>query len=242
MVTICSVIRLFVVPTKFFKHGTIVIVRKTKDTIYVGADTKLTLEGFNKATRKFIIRHELFCKIATQGKFNYAVIGGSIVENLQVAFEVCKSNATFNDVMKSYIKSFHQIVQKNILEIRQSMPNSEFKKVIQKRLSNYYCQCIFFGVDNNVLFSKNILCSIKDPYSTPVSLQWSASDAPTLFGGEIQTIKDTVLNEDTWKGEPLQTIEKLIKSVAEKSPDDINDKVDLVKVTKTETIWIKKNN
>ncbi len=223
------------------KHGTVVIVRKTADAIYAGADTQLTSDSYDPITGKIITTHESFCKIATLGNFNCAVIGGSITENLEIASSACNQNNSFKDVLKIYVKSFQEIVQKRIGEIRSWMPVSEYKAYIEKRLTGYYSQCIFFGIDGDSLFSKNILCSIQDPFSKPVTLQWSISEVPTLFGGNILNIKERVLDENTWKGDPIEIIENLIKIASKQEPNDVNEKVDLVKITKDKTVWIKKN-
>ena len=73
----------------FTQSQTCIIAKKTKDAIYVGADSRLTTQRKIISTGKIITDTSSGCKIYTYGKFNFAIEGAFINNATNEAKEAC---------------------------------------------------------------------------------------------------------------------------------------------------------
>lgn len=216
---------------------TVVIARKTKNAIYVAADSRITNHAINPFTHQIIVDTSSMRKIALVGNFNCVVIGGGIDENVKYASEACKQS-TWEEVLKKYIKTFDQEIKEDILDNRKKLNPLEFSNYAKENWYPYYSQCIFFGIREDTLFIHNILCIIKDPNSTPVSLEWMQSDGPILFGGHIEEIRDSCLNYHKWGNNIVRTMKYFIMVEEKFHPIEVGGHIDLLKFTKKGIKWI----
>src|SRR5688572_4671053 len=89
---------------------TVVIARKTKNAIYVGADSRLTIKAHDLKTGAEYTDTNSICKIITVGKFNIAFAGYNITEAVRSAKLVCSYKKNILDAMDSFSINFGTIL------------------------------------------------------------------------------------------------------------------------------------
>ena len=216
---------------------TVVIAKKTKKAIYVGARSRMLSTTYYD-NGKIQFDTASVCKIHGVGKFNFAIIGTMIDVSLTEAKEACKKGTTFREVMEIYAQSFvqkladhYELLRRNYFDI--------FKQQVSRCQPNF-TQIIFFGVEEDSLFLGHLCSKLTSSQFEPVTFTIYGSTGNFFAAGHIYEITDTLKKKNVWDKGIVETIDFLIKKEMKYHPLEVGGAIDLIKVTKREIRWLRR--
>lgn len=215
---------------------TCIIVNKTNDAIYIGADSRgkafESVPGTTPVT---------LCKINTVGKFNFAISGVGFPMALEECKNACKGKTSFFDAINSFAPPFIKKLQDTLEIVRQRLP-SLFIELTSE--SKFLSTVIFFGVESDSLYLAQVKFKLESDINHPVYVSGSGGpyeNKPTIIAtGLTDEIEDTIFKKGTWKNGIVKTINSLIKIEIKYHPKEVNGDIDILKVTKNGNTWIQR--
>ena len=234
-----NLLSIFISLVLFFKVSsqTVVIAKKTKKAIYVGADSRM-LSTVYYDNGRIQIDTTSGCKIHSYGKFNFAIIGTMIDVSLKEAAEACKIGKTFDEVMQLYAKSFLQKLADHYEKIRKNYFDI-FTKLVEKNQPNF-TQIIFFGAEGDSLFLAHLYSRLTSSPSESVTFTMYKLMGNILAAGHVGEITDTLKKKNLWDNGIFKTIDYLIKEEMKYHPLEVGGAIDLIRITKRKTKWIRR--
>lgn len=223
----------------FINAQTCIIAKKTKEAIYVGADSRLTSTRKIISTGKIITDTSSICKIYTHGKFNFAIEGAFLNEAIIEANNACLKGKSFPDVIKIYFDSFGKKLMKLVDYIKKS-DSSTFRE----RIANgWFSQIIFFGEDSDSLHLSLLFFTYNEISSNSFRIDCKVSTGKNdiLMAGHIHEIKDIIYKPETWASGEIKTINSLIQIESKYHPMEVGGYIDIIKYTKKNGgVWIQR--
>jgi hypothetical protein len=222
----------------FLNAQTVVIAKKTKNSIIVGADSRETFYFVDPKTKEKIKKFGSICKIYSSGKFNFAVIGGSIEDNINCAKKACLKANNFEDLIISYANDLTNVLNTNLEILRTYLPDTYNQLVESQR--PVFCQVFFFGYQADTALLKLVAMKVQNKISEPVKVEAFGLQADLLFGGHVEEIRDPISKPKTWKKGISETIKNLIILEEEFHGDEVGGEIQITEVKRKSTRWINK--
>jgi hypothetical protein len=85
---------------------TTIIAKKYKNSIFVGADSRMIWRVKNLSTNDFVDSPGFICKIYNIGKFNFAVAGTFGISSIEEAIKACEKGKDFKEVIEIYMNNY----------------------------------------------------------------------------------------------------------------------------------------
>ena len=216
---------------------TVVIAKKTKKAIYVGADSRMLSTVYYDDGRIQIDTASV-CKIHSYGKFNFAIIGTMVDVSLKDAVEACKKGKTFDEVMELYANTFLQKLANHYEKMRKNYLDI-FTNQVEKNQPNF-TQIVFFGVENDSLFLAHLYSRLTSSPFESVAFTMYKFVGNTVAAGHIGEIADTLKQKNVWNNGIFKTIDFLIKEEMKYHPLEVGEAIDLMRVTKKGAKWLRR--
>ncbi len=217
---------------------TCIIARKTKKTIYVGADSRGTPYSYNPLTKKTTRdTASNLCKIYSSGKFNFAASGVGFPMAMEAAKKTLTGKKNFMEWINAFVTSFGKALSDTLEKYRTEKPNV-FQTVVpvSKKLS----RVIFFGVEADTLYLAQVDLYLKSSLNEKVDISAGGGPNTIIVAGHGEKIKDIVFKESTWREGDIRTIKRLIKVEADANKMEVGGDIDIIKITIQKTEWIQK--
>lgn len=230
----------FILTAYISNSQTVVILKKTKNAIYVGADSKVNVYLIDVLTHQTIRDTTTMCKIWRGGDHNFGMIGLFIDQSKQYAIEASEKYKAFDSVIKYYIHTFGVHIQSEMENMRSTELDS-YKQMV-KDDSPFVSQIIFFGRDSDSLFAAQVYFVLGTPIDKPVLLRYGITKKNLLYGGHIDEIRDTMEKSNIFKKKRniKGNIVKLIEIESKIYPEWVGGNIDILEVTKKKTKWLQK--
>jgi hypothetical protein len=230
-------IPLFLIICSIVEAQTVVIARKTKDAIYVGADSKKS--GFTyMSSGKIITDTSSMCKIITVGeKFNMAFLGWNISESIEAGKKACGESQNFNEAIDKYLKSYVEYLADKLWNYYET--NKPLYDSIVANRRNSLSEVVFFGYEADTAFLTLVILTVKDSLDG-FAINPVVGVANPLFGGKIAEILEELKTEKTWKKGTVKAINKLISKQSKNHPMQVGGPIDILKITRKGRMWIQR--
>lgn len=204
---------------------TVIIAKKTKDAIYVGADSRLVLSKLLRfgQTEKDTTS---ICKILTFGKLNVALVGYQINIAAATAKRIAPKSTNFTNFIKELQFAFMDSIRISLRTL--SIHDLELfneKIALKEALAGVYV----FGkeADSLRLCWVSFFATIYDDQTFDVQSRYYDSD---IFAtGHIMEISDTLTTSTIWKNGIPNTITYLIQKEAKLHPIEVGGQIHLVR-------------
>lgn len=245
---------------------TCIIVRKTSEEIYVGADSKRTFTTFATEGNDSKETSQSVCKISYVGDTFFAIsgFGGLTIEGLidnSVPLPILAQHGqdSLRQIVIESLKSGGTLIQKakNFKENSRE-PFIEILEIIKQKNPAYYerrfvnteaCSVVFFGMEKNITTLAVVSIEAVNSISEPASIRYklvnsnlySVDTNITISLGEHKAITALKSDENFWKIGVVKAINELIKLQAEATPEKVGLPVDIIKIDKNGRKWIQKN-
>ena len=216
---------------------TCVIAKKTKEAIYVAADSRATQTNYNNEGRS-INKTNSVCKIYYSNKVGFAVIGAFFDDSINEALKACQSKVNIIDIISSYASSFTEVIRIKLDSIKKVNFFSYFEIITERK--PFISQIIFFCVDSDSLFLAIGGFEVEDRIESEIKVKFNAYRASECCAGHVREIKDTVLNPTTWNGDIINTMNRLIKIEMSADPLTVGGDIDIIKVSHNKVEWIQR--
>jgi len=215
---------------------TCVVLKTTKDAIYVGADSRST--RLNIRTNSIDSIPVINCKIHVVGKYNFVTIGRfSDIASL-LADSVCRNNSGgFQKVMLAYNRLFIERCSFLLNTYQNNYPNY-FKILLSDTIMS---QIIFFGFEEDSITIGHLKYWLNQKPDRTISMNSQlVPSSGGIVAGEINSVKGLINMKETWSKGIVAGIDKIIKLAAKAEPKTIAEPIDIIKVTRTGTVWIRR--
>jgi hypothetical protein len=210
-----------------FTHGqTCIVAKKTKDTIFVGSDSRISRTRYDGTVDTGSI-----CKIYTFGKLNIALIGSFFDEAIAITKKAGKIEKSFAGLRRTYEDSMKKLIINFYIKNVPSQSWTSFEK------KNPLPSIIFFGTQGDSLY-----LSLSGFIMQNNKIVFASRDGDILADGQIDEIWPTLFNKSTWVQGEVATIKKMITIEAKAHPDHVGGAINIVKYTKKSTTWMPKKN
>lgn len=220
---------------------TVIILKKTKKAIYVGADSRVTINKTN-ILGKIITDTGSICKIFRFGNHNFATIGFNVIKSRDYAIQAINKDSSFNDIISDYINSYGHFLRDYLQNIHDK-DILYYTKIVKDNEPNI-SQMIFFGKEADTLFRCQVAFRIKEGnnYFQPIQIIYNTLYRDLLYGGHIDEIEDTLEHSKIFKKEKLipEKMEQLINIEARYYPIEVGGEISILKLTKRKFKWIKR--
>lgn len=215
---------------------TCIIAKKSKDAIYIGADSRLTNK---RAVDNIYFEDTLsMCKVFSEGKYNYAVSGNGINMSPEYIRISCQKGGSFIDVMKDYGKTFSEWIKNDLNRLRVALPVDTFYS-FYKSCQPYYNNAIFWGIENDTLFLGMAYFTITLEESSNIKIEGFIHQDSIYAIGHTINIEKLIRKQETWYGNISKKIKELIKIEATADPIHVGGRIHLLKFTKNKGLkWI----
>jgi hypothetical protein len=222
---------------------TVVIARKTKKAIYVGADSRKTFYSVIMPAEKSLELPKMvydtgsMCKILTVKQFNVAFVGWNIDKSIAQAKTSCEKSNTFSEAISNYGKSY-------AMELRSTLRSLQEKNImtygaIMKEYPKTISQAIFFGYEGDSAILRFVYFQWEKGVSS-IEIQYSTGKRDLIYGGHIEEIRDTMGLTQTWRRGTIKTIKYLIKKQSDIHTIQVGGPIDILKITRKKRKWIQK--
>jgi hypothetical protein len=219
---------------------TCVIARKTKDAIYVGADSREVFTKTNPNTRKLYDSIGSICKVYHIGGFNFAALGQEIGEEIKMAKMICRDKKSFADAIESFGKMFASYLGL-YLQYQKTHDSNSFNELIKEK--PFISQTMFIGYEHDSAMMADVLFQVPDTIKDVIIIKHTIIKRDLLYGGFIEEIRDPIEKETTWKDGTVQTIKKLIQAEIAAHPKEVGGDIIVLKITPDGQIeWIPRQN
>lgn len=221
---------------------TCIIAKKTKDAIYVGAESRGIVPYYDPITKKTYKKPiSNLCKIQSYGIFNFTVCGIGFPIAMDECKKAAKNQKSFTSVAKKYITSFSKRLRDTLESIRDDKFLS-FLDIVKDipQDSNRLGRTIFFGVEADTLFLGQIDFYLDSKFWEPVLISVDAKVGNLFGGGHLNHIKDTIIKESTWAEGEVKTINALIKIEIMNDSLEVGGDIDIIKITTRDKVWIQR--
>ncbi len=209
---------------------TCVIAKKTKDAIYVGADSRINKQPFGTdiTTDTGSIR-----KIYKCGQVNYAVIGSFGTEVINELNGKCTKSSTANYLDIAY-RNFGYKLRNTLLALRKQDERT-FNAFI-KEWGKAISQVIIFGKEADSLFMYRIKIYY-DNITQDIRFERSIR-TDLLYAGEVDEISPYLEDKKTWIANPVTVIKRFIDTSAAYNKLKVGGKTIVMKVTLKGAFWL----
>jgi hypothetical protein len=235
----------FILNLSFFLNSlfaqTCVIAKKTKNAIYVGAESRETFTKTNLTTKESYDSSGSICKIHNVGKFNFAVLGQEIDVEAAIASKICEHSTTFDEAMELFQKLFSQYLTKYLEFSRVNTPHTYLKIVENNK--PVISQTMFFGYESDSSVLAVVLFGVVNPFTEPVQIAHKILHRHLLYGGHVDEIRTVIEKDSTWTFGMVKTIRKLINDEIMAHHYDTGGEITILKVSPNGSIlWIPRKN
>lgn len=246
-------ILLILLLVSFYKtHSqTIVIFKKTKDAIYVAADSRAATTSIGITNREGLVPtyimsetyNDSSCKISFANNIGMAFLGSHMELSYQCATDACNSSKSVMELLRNYVNAYMPKLRENLERMRLRDP-SAFEKIIDP-LQNTISEILFFGYNADTPFIKYVYFLRRDPALTPFgSVELIAKgnnvEVDSYCFGKKEQIEDTLKKASVWHKGIVPTINNLAAIAAKANPSTVGGPIDIVKVTRAGRKWIQK--
>jgi hypothetical protein len=219
---------------------TCVIAKKTKNAIYVGADSREVFTKTNPNTNKLYDSIGSICKLYHIGNFNFASLGQEIDAEIKMAKIICRDKKSFAEVVESFGKMFGSYLG-FYLQYQKTHDSNSYHKLIKEK--PFISQTMFFGYENDSAILADVLFQVPDTIKDFIIIKHTIIKRDLLYGGFVEEIRGPIEKETTWKNGTVQTIKKLIQVEMAAHPKDVGGDINMLKITPDGQIeWIPKKN
>lgn len=218
------------------KAQTCVIAIKTKDAIYVGADSKVLTPVYNNLTHRWDSVFSMTCKIGHHGNFNFAVVGNLGEINKAAASKSILTATNSKQLIGNYIEEFKKnalLKMDSISKFNYSIFNSIYS------INQPFAYCIFFGLENDTLFLKTMAFIRTENIGGNLSIAPAYLEYDTLALGHATEIYDMKMFDkpSTWSKGNISAIKSLIKLSEKYNPLNVGGEINILEVTRKRTLW-----
>lgn len=232
----------FLLFTPFITYSqTSIIAVKSKNSVIVGADSRVSAAGINLITGERLEKYsDTCCKLIMDGRMGFAVSGFNGEACLNLAKKLMLSHRSLKDFENEYQKECPDLIAKAFIDAYKHMPalmDSTYK------MGYTLCDAIIFGYENDSLFLHYICLKRAQSDRSRFDMTWFYRyDLDTLAMGEWQEIyaQNLLKDKQTWEGGTIKGITYLINFVHEKHPTHVGGPINFIMVTKRKTKWIDK--
>jgi hypothetical protein len=230
---------------------TVVIFKRTKNAIYVAADSRkvsTVLKEHTNAARhiKYELEDELSdtsCKIRFSNNIGVAMLGTFSELSFECALQACAKNKSILPAIKNYIDCYKPKLTDS-LEAMRLKSASGFDLMIDP-LENTLTEALFFGFAADTPYLYYIYFMRKDPRYTQLGRVELTVEAQVVFVNEAclgkkNEIEDSIRNPTTWRQGIITTIKKYAAISKKHNPKTVGGPIDIVMVTRTNRKWIQK--
>lgn len=216
---------------------TCIIAKKTKDAIFIGADSRIVSSSrINGVYKKDT---SSMCKIFTQGKYNFAISGSGINQSPKYVSDACKKGGSFVQVIQNYTNTFNEWIKNDINRLKVALPTDSFYS-LYKSWQPYYNNVIFWGIEKDTLFlgMAYFTATLEPLNNNNIRIEGWISQETMFAIGHTNHIEKS-LKKETWKGDVSTIIQSLIKIEAKANPIEVGGQIHLLKFTKKSGLeWI----
>lgn len=213
---------------------TCIIVVRTRDSLFVGADTKRVNLDSNKS--------DTICKILKSGNCYYTFTGYSFEDTLIDMNKYFDNTKCINNVTSEFLYNrYEKLINKlNLLY--------ETKKSFY--LKNYHkfkwSEAIFFGVEKNEIVTKQLIFELVSDSIQPPIIDTSRLSLDYIPGreflvhpaGHYNSISSLLYEPNIWKNGIKNGIEKLITIQSNNSPEYVGLPIDIILLSTKGEKWL----
>jgi hypothetical protein len=216
---------------------TCIIARKIKDTIYIGADSRVGSDHYNPDGSKISTPFS-GCKIHSENGFYFATAGLMPNKASEILRKVAKRAKTIEE-MVSYIMP---LLKGPLLDSLNFLKEHDYPKYIDCITNRNPISVILahFESDSAALY---VIAAQFDP-KMPINDQekiWRSSFVNQFPIGYFEKILTLINSENTWKGkDQASVIKSLIEKEIRANPTEVGLPIDIIKVDKTGYHWVSK--
>jgi hypothetical protein len=213
---------------------------KTKNAVYLGADTRSIIIKTDSITQAQDTVLKTECKIYHSGKINFAVFGEFTKEATEIANSAVKNGKTFSKAMVSFEDRFARLLS-NVFDYYSTTDMHKYLQLL-KDDGSVIAETIFFGFesDSSVLFEIPFILS--RPESGGVRIAHGIVHKRVISTGCTDKIKDSISKEITWTNGIPSTIHDLIKIQCNSNSIYAGSEIVILKVEPKGVTWIPDKN
>jgi hypothetical protein len=227
---------------------TVVLYKKTKDSIYVAADSRAVgtiVKVKNKGTylQEYIVTEELTdnsCKIYFYNGMGMAFTGTYSHIAYKSAIEVLNKDIPAIEKMREYASITSKALADTMYATK--LKDSEAFEKYADPVANAISEALFFGFNADTVFMCYIYFKRKDPALTDDKVLIQAfgaiPDKPQYCLGKCDQIQDTMKIGKIWKAGIVKTLKKLASISIKNNPKEVGGPIDIIKITRRGYEWI----
>lgn len=226
---------------------TTIIVVRTSNGIFVGADTKRGITSYDPITNKIISQNsDTTCKIHKRYGFYYAIAGAKselIMEGIEKSITPKKS---FEHTLLAVIKNVSSGLTRYLKDLQRKHKTIFDNRFVE--LGSY--EVALLGYENNIPKTTRIVFSVFTQPNQPVKIKGIIVDKNVTVSaspdeiisfpmGHAEEIKDLMVNREFWLSkQPSKAIEELIMIEAKAHPENVSAPVDILFITEKGFKWL----
>lgn len=226
--------------SKTVSSQTTVIAKKTKDAIYIGADSRSTITYNAHYSGITKVDTGSMCKIWTNGRLSFAVIGSRADVSKRYAAHACTFQTSLFEAIEVYRGNYTTDLAYYLYNLKNidSIAYAKWENEVQP----YYNQIVFCGIQGDSLYQCQLTFSVSRTATGTITINSRVNTNDVLYGGYTELIEKVAANPSTWtKEEDIpDIIKQLIMIEAYVHPMEVGGPTDILKITKTGVKWIKR--
>jgi len=212
---------LLVFATDTVNAQTVIIARKTKDAVYVGADSKQVVTkvvSYSDADTSWEMTADsavLACKIISEGKFNIAFEGWGTYESEPLTRAACQASDSFRQLMNKHADDYLPVLRDQMKMYREKFP--EKFEDMTRNFHNNLATVFFFGFEGGKPFLGINDYRMKRDSRGNLEFTAAMHELGEFAAGHTKEIIDTLYKSKTvWDRGTVRTIKYLIQLVCSK--------------------------
>ena len=214
---------------------TVVIAKITKNSIYVGADSRAIEVKIDVRNWHSDTTFSDFCKIRKIGKYYFAVVHDFAEESIELINNASINAKNLNDLIYIYVRKFRLFLINKLQEI---------KSENEKYYYNYYppdsllCHTIFFGYESDTAILRGVTFLNEEDKNNTINVSVTYWHDTAIAAGEATEIKPIVKDPNTWHRNPKKVIYTLIKKQCDRHPTTVGKPIHIIRVSKNGYKWV----
>lgn len=219
----------------FVVKATLIIIYRTKDAIYVGADSRSTVYHLNSHGSIDTI-YRTICKINISNNI-YSAVAGFDDSMLAInAKKACVKAHNIEEAANEFQKLTQGVYKERLEYFRKKNPVGYTKRLAGNNVGSLS----FFNFNNGLPRLLTVWFIITNSANQPTKFEFHTDYRDYVPLGAFHTLDD--YPSDPFKNGYIKGIKTLIEYAINKRPNNINYPIDLLILTKNGPQWIQKKN
>jgi hypothetical protein len=220
-------------------YSTCIVIIKTNNEIFIGADSKRTIHIVNPETG--MIRDSIintFCKIHRVGKFYFAIAGFDDDGVLRNATTACENGKSLEQIIESFSNSMRSEYERNIGDYRTVNKMAYLERFATNNISQIAFFCFIENKPYLISITFNLTNLPNEPIKVSTTIEKNQSMAILGVFDHIDTLPESEINTLFKSRDYIKIIKTLIMVEAKNHPDWVSEPIDILKLTKTGELWL----